>query len=350
MFNKQLITWLWVLAIGAGLYVLSPILMPFAVALLLAYLGDPLVDRLETLKLPRTLAVVIVFVVIIGLLVAAVMGVGPQLELQIKQLLAVLPEYAERMKLLIEEYLGLSLSLDSLQEGSFKDSLAAHWQAAGGVFGVIWQSISSSTLWFVALLTNLLLIPVLTFYLLRDWDRLVEQVHALLPRDSEKTISRLAKESDEVLGAFLRGQLVVMFALGVIYTTGLWMLDIKFALLIGMLAGVVSFVPYLGLIVGITVASLAAWLQFQQIDVLPAVMAVFIIGQLVEGLVLTPRLVGERIGLHPVAVIFAVMAGGQLYGFFGVLVALPVAAIAVVLMRHALSVYQQSKAYIGAKD
>ena len=189
MFNKQLMTWLWLLAIGAGLYVLSPILMPFAVALLLAYLGDPLVDRLETLKLPRTFAVVIVFGVIIGLLVAAMMGVGPQLELQINQLLAVLPEYAERMKLLIEEYLGQSLSLESLQEGSIKESLAAHWQTAGGVFGVIWQSISSSTLWFIALLTNLLLIPVLTFYLLRDWDRLVEQVHSLLPREARQRLA-----------------------------------------------------------------------------------------------------------------------------------------------------------------
>jgi len=191
---------------------------------------------------------------------------------------------------------------------------------------------------------------VLTFYLLRDWDHLVAGARALLPRSSSVVWVRLARESDEVLGAFLRGQVMVMFALGVIYTTGLWLVGLDFALLIGMFAGIVSFVPYLGLIVGIVIAGVAAYLQFKGIGELPAVAAVFIVGHVLEGTVLTPRLVGERIGLHPVAVIFAVMAGAQLYGFFGILLALPFAAVAMVLLRHLLTTYRASTLYNGDSE
>jgi predicted PurR-regulated permease PerM len=191
----------------------------------------------------------------------------------------------------------------------------------------------------------LILIPILTFYLLRDWESLVGNIQGLLPRSILPTWNLLSAQVDEVLGAFLRGQLLVMLALGIIYTTGLWLVGLDFALLIGLLAGIVSFVPYLGLIVGILIAGVAAVLQFQGVGQLPAVAAVFIVGQLLEGMVLTPRLVGGRIGLHPVAVIFAIMAGGQLYGFFGVLLALPMAAAVMVLLRYALGLYRESELY-----
>jgi predicted PurR-regulated permease PerM len=170
-------------------------------------------------------------------------------------------------------------------------------------------------------------------------------VHELIPRRYEATVARLATASDEVLGAFLRGQLTVMLALGTIYSVGLWLVGLELALLIGMLAGLVSFVPYLGFIVGILAAGLAALMQFGDLLPLLYVVIVFMVGQAVEGMLLTPLLVGEKIGLHPVAVIFAVLAGGQLFGFFGILLALPVASVVMVLLRYTHERYVGSSLY-----
>jgi len=348
MDNNKLRTLLWLAAGAWLLYLLSPILTPFVVAALLAYLGDPLVDRLEV-RLPRALAVSTVFLVILGLLVLLLLILVPRVESQISALVVKLPQYVEWLKVNLLPHVATLLPEDAqlFDSDSLRASLAEHWSKAGGLLAGIWSSVAASGMTLLGWLANLVLIPVLTFYLLRDWDELVAATEALLPRGSAAVWSRLARESDEVLGAFLRGQLSVMFALGVIYTTGLWMVGLDFALLIGMFAGIVSFVPYLGLIVGILIAGIAAVLQFKGFGELPWVALVFIAGQLLEGMVLTPRLVGERIGLHPVAVIFAVMAGGQLYGFFGILLALPIAAVAVVLLRHLLETYRASGLYRG---
>jgi len=341
--NAWLIFWLF--AIAWLLYLLSPILTPFLIAALLAYLGDPLVDRLELRKLPRTLAVSLVFVVIVAVLLILALILIPRIESQIVQLIEKLPVYLdwarERVQLLAPADVQLPDS------AALKASLHDYIGQAGGVLAYLWASLTKSSMALLAWLANLVLIPVLTFYLLRDWDHLVEGARSLLPRNSAKVWIGLMQESDIVLGAFLRGQLLVMFALGIIYTTGLWFVGLDFALLIGMLAGIVSFVPYLGLIVGILVAGVSAVLQFHGYAELPWVILVFVVGQLLEGSVLTPRLVGERIGLHPVAVMFAVMAGAQLYGFFGILLALPVAAIAMVLLRHLLGTYRSSTLYHG---
>ena len=199
-----------------------------------------------------------------------------------------------------------------------------------------------------ALLTNLILIPVVTFYLLRDWDRLVRGIHDLLPRNMEAEISQMASDIDKVLGAFFRGQLMVMFALGFIYTIGLSLVGIELAVLIGMGAGLLSIVPYLGSIVGVLVAAGAAIFQFQDAFHLVMVLLVFGVGQAAEGMYLTPKLVGDQIGLHPVTVIFAVLAGGQLFGFLGILLALPVAAALNVLVRHMHQAYRQSELYQSA--
>jgi predicted PurR-regulated permease PerM len=188
---------------------------------------------------------------------------------------------------------------------------------------------------------------VVTFYLLRDWDILVAQVQSLLPRKIEPVVSRLARESDEVLGAFLLGQFMVMLILSAVYSIGLLAVGVNFALVIGVLAGLLCFVPYLGLIVGLTAASIAALIQFQDLLHLLLVWAVFGVGQMLEGSVLTPKLVGDRIGLHPVAVIFAVLTGGHLFGFLGILLALPTAAVIMVLLRHTRDEYLHSVLYDG---
>lgn len=340
------------LVAGWLLWLLSPILTPFVVSALLAYLGDPLVDRLERLRLGRTAAVSVVFSIIFVLLAVLVLLLVPRVEAQITQLLQRLPGYVNWLHESLWPRIAAWLPADTARFdlGVLQQTLAKHWRDAGGVLTQVWKSVSGSGLAMLGWLANLFLIPVLTFYLLRDWDHMVAGIHALLPRRSAPTVARLARESDAVLGAFLRGQLTVMFALGVIYTTGLSLVGLDLALLIGMLAGFVSFVPYLGLVVGILVAGLAAVLQFQGWEPLPWVILVFVVGQVIEGSVLTPRLVGGQIGLHPVAVIFAVMAGGTLYGFFGILLALPVAAVAMVLVRYVLQNYRASRLYGEAED
>ena len=192
---------------------------------------------------------------------------------------------------------------------------------------------------------NIALIPVVAFYLLRDWDLLVERIHNMIPRQFVTTTVNLTKECDEVLSAFLRGQLLIMLLLGCIYALGLALIGLDLALIIGLLAGLASLVPYLGFIVGILAASIAAILQFQEFMPLVYVALVFGVGQLLEGSLLTPLLVGDRIGLHPVAVIFAVLAGGQLFGFVGVLLALPIAAVVMVFVRHLYGQYRTSQYY-----
>ncbi len=340
--------WLAIALVGGGLlWLLSPILTPFVIGALFAYLGDPLVDRLETWRFSRTLAVLTVFSGIVLLLLLMVLVLVPLLDDQLSSLFAKLPEYADWIRLHVLPWLRDTLGLSGgyTREGYIQKLLTEYGKEAGGLISFLIGSVSRSGLALLELVANLFLIPVITFYLLRDWDELVAGVHSLLPRHVEPRISRLARESDEMLASFLRGQMLVMLGLGILYTTGLWLVGLQFALLIGMLAGLVSFVPYLGLVIGILVAGIAAVLQVQGPDLLPWVVLVFVVGQMIEGTLLTPVLVGDRIGLHPVAVIFAVMAGGQLFGFFGVLLALPVAAVMMVLLRDALAEYRASPMY-----
>jgi predicted PurR-regulated permease PerM len=190
------------------------------------------------------------------------------------------------------------------------------------------------------------MIPIVAFYLLRDWDNLVARVRDLVPRRWLPTVTTLAGETDQVLAAFIRGQLSVMAALAVIYSLGLWIAGLDLALLIGLLAGLVSFVPYLGFIVGILAASLAVLVQTHELLPLVWILLVFGAGQMLESMWLTPWLVGNQIGLHPVIVIFAILAGGQLFGFVGVLLALPAAAVLAVLARHALRHWLNSRLYL----
>lgn len=332
---------------GLLLYLLAPILTPFLIAALFAYLGDPLADRLQTWGLSRTLAVIVVFVAMLTLLFLGLLILVPLVEEQLVTLSAKIPGYIEWISGEVTPRLStlFGVELRRPDPGALKNMLGAHWKEAGGALAGVLGYVTRSGTALVAWLANLLLIPVIGFYLLRDWDVLVAHVRDLLPRSAEPVVARLAGESDEVLGAFIRGQLVVMLALGVIYSVGLWLVGLEFALLVGLLAGLVSFVPYLGFVVGILVAGVAILVQTQDPVQLIPVAVVFGVGQLLEGTVLTPVLVGDRVGLHPVAVIFAVLAGGQLFGFFGVLLALPVASVLAVVARHAHRGYLGSAFY-----
>jgi len=197
----------------------------------------------------------------------------------------------------------------------------------------------------VEFFVNLLLVPVVLFYLLRDWNLIVEQIDAMIPRYWHSSISILARETDQILAEFLRGQLSVILIMSICYISGLWIVGLEFALPIGLIAGILVFVPYLGMIVGLTLATFAGFMQFQGWAGIIPIWIVFAIGQLLEGMVVTPWLVGERIGLHPVMVIFALLAFGQLFGFFGILLALPISAVILVWLRYIQRSYLESNLY-----
>ncbi len=340
--------WLAVLLVtGFLVWLLAPVLAPFLMAAILAYLADPLADRLEALGLSRTWATTVVFggLTLAGLLL--LLFLLPLLQKQIQVIAVKVPQWLQAAEDQLLPWLQARFGFDvsAIDRGALARMLGRNWDTAGGLLATVVGSLTRSGMIVGNWLMNLTIVAVVTFYLLRDWDRLVAAVRDLLPRQAEPVVSRLARESDEVLGAFLRGQLMVMLALSAVYSVGLWLVGVELFLSIGLLAGLVSFVPYLGFIVGIGAAGLAAVLQFQDVTHLLYVLAVFGVGQVLESTVFTPLLVGDRIGLHPVAVIFAVLAGGQLFGFVGVLLALPVAAVIAVLLRHLRHHYQASELY-----
>ena len=336
---------------GVLFYLLGPVLTPFILGALFAYLGDPIADRLETKGLSRTLAVVIVFSVMTIFVALLLLVLIPVLNKQMILLVKTVPQYVQWTGENVLPWLETNFGLDRevFELDSFVVWLQTHWLQAGGFAANVAGGITRSGTLIAVWLANLLLIPVVTFYLMRDWDKFIATIDHLLPREIEPDIAHIAKDSDEMLGAFLRGQVTVMIALGAIYSIGLWLIGLKFALLIGMLAGLLSFVPYMGFAVGIIVASIAMMLQTHDPMQLLWVALVFGVGQMLEGMLLTPLLVGDRIGLHPVTVIFAVLAGGQLFGFFGVLVALPVAAVIAVIIRDLHKRYLESDLYDASR-
>jgi predicted PurR-regulated permease PerM len=352
--------WLMLALLAGGgwlVYLLAPVITPFAISAALAYLGDPFVDRLEKFsikrwKVGRTLAVSIVFVLMLSLLTVVLLILTPLLVEQIRLLIHLFPRWIEWFSGTGLPWLAgkLGFELTGFDPAQFTQVLKDYWREISSAAFRVVDYISRGGMAVAALLTNLILIPVVTFYLLRDWDLMIRATHDLLPRNMEAEISKTAKDVDEVLGAFFRGQLMVMLALGLIYSIGMSMVGIDLAILIGMGAGLLSIVPYLGSIVGVLVAAGAAIFQFQDVFHLVMVLLVFGAGQAAESMYLTPKLVGDRIGLHPVTVIFAVLAGGQLFGFLGILLALPVAAALNVLVRRMLLKYRQSDLYNPSPD
>ncbi len=332
----------WLIAIaltGWLLYLLAPVLTPFVAAALLAYIGDPVADRLQKFGLPRTLAVVAVFLLTFLMLGLLVLLVGPLIQTQVGALFDALPGIVSQFEQVwlpnIAELLNLDVG-DDVGIGAF---LARYGDMAGSWGTKVLVSVSQSGGALAAAVLSLFLVPIITFYLLRDWDSLIAHIGALIPSEQRATVTQLARETDEVLGAFLRGQLLVMLALGFIYSVGLGLVGLKFAIAIGVVSGLVSFVPYLGFVFGIALASLTVALEPEPLWQLVGVVVTFTGAQLLEGSVLTPKLVGDRIGLHPVIIIFAIAAGGQLFGFFGILLALPAAAVLSVLVRFAFHRY-----------
>ena len=336
-----------IIAFGILVYLLAPMLAPFVVGALLAYLGDPLIDRLEAYKLSRGLAVACVFLILLVVISLAMFWLIPLLADQINGLIKRLPLFIERLDQRADALAAqFGVTVDS---SSFKQIALDYLPEAGNATKGLLKTITQSGGFLIGGVVFVMLTPLITFYLLRDWDIMVAHIHELIPHSVRATVTRLAKQSDRMLSAFLRGQVLVMTALGSVYAIGLSLIGLQFALLIGFIAGILSFIPYLGTLVGILLAAALYVAEYQEWIGLWKVALVFLVGQSLEGYFLTPWLVGDKIGLHPVAVIFAVLAGGQLFGFVGVLLALPASSILVVLIGEGINRYKKSELYLNGR-
>jgi predicted PurR-regulated permease PerM len=347
--------WQWLIiaaVIGWLVWLLSPILLPFMLAAVFAYLGDPLVDRLERLRIGRGLAASIVFLFMLLLVALALLLLVPLIQRQIARFIAALPGYVAWLTHTAVPWLEhkLNIPASEFDTSTLIARVREHLGTVGGIAAAVLGYATRSGLALIGVGVAVVLVPVVTFYLLRDWDKLVAHIDALLPREAQPTIRRLARETDSVLGAFVRGQLLVMLGLAIYYAVALKLVGLDVGPLIGMIAGLVSFVPYLGFIIGIVASVIAVLVQFHDTFHLVLVLVVFGVGNLLESYILVPKLVGNRIGLHPVAVIFAVLAFGELFGFIGVLLALPMASIAMVLLRFLRERYEASSLFAGREQ
>ena len=345
--QRRSLAWIAVAIVAAlVLWLLAPVLTPFIVAAVLAYALHPAVEALATRRMPRLAAVVIVEVLAIFALLALVLLVVPVIAKEVPLLREQIPVMAERLNQNLSPWLrqfGIQVSLDSASIKAFVlkvlDANLEDWAAAA----LSSARIGGSML--LAFVGNAFLMPVVLFYLLIDWPHLVERVQGLVPPHQRDRVLGFLAECDSVLGQYLRGQLLVMGVLAVYYSTALAIAGFDLALPVGVFTGLAVFVPYLGFSLGLALALLAGVLQFGGWYGVIVVAVVYGVGQVAESLVLTPRLVGERIGLNPLAVIFALLAFGHLFGFIGVLVALPVSALLLVALRRTQAAYLGSHLY-----
>ncbi len=345
-------SWLGIAALVVlALWLMGPVLTPFVVAAVLAYALTPLVDRIDGWgkgRVPRVLAVVAVEILFILAGLSLVLLIIPIMAKEIPLMREQLPLLADRFNgwlspLLAQLGVKLSLDVASIKAFVFK-YLSANFEDA---FGSVLASLKMGGSVALTLVGNAVLIPVALFYLLMDWRNIVARLVGLVPLRLRQSFDSFTSEADSVLGQYLRGQLLVMLAMAVFYSVGMALFGLDLALPIGIFTGLAMFVPYLGFGIGLILALLAGLLQFASVKALVMVVAVFGVGQVIEGFVLTPRLVGKRIGLHPLAVIFALLAFGQVFGLVGVLVALPASAVLLVALRRVKANYLASKLYTG---
>jgi len=333
-------------------YLLLPIMAPFLIAAILAYICSPLVDRISRCKvgkltLGRSVATVIVMLLLIGIAILFLLIIIPMLQKELLLLVQRLPEFItmlrERLEPWLLQHFGIAISIDV---GQIQEILSKHWKTASDLITPVLVSISKNGFAIMLWVINLLLVPVVLFYLLRDWHDMVGRIAQLIPRGWFDKTTTIAQEIDLVLAEFLRGQLSVMLLMAIFYAVGLWATGLELALPVALVAGLLGFVPYLGVTIGLLMALMAAAMQFSSPGEVVPVLVVFAAAQLLESFLLTPWLVGDRIGLHPVVVIFTLIAGGQLFGFAGILLALPVGAAIAVGLRHAKQSYLTSNTYL----
>ncbi len=349
-FRRQVIFWLVAAAVLIGfLYLFSAILLPFFAGMILAYFLDPVADWLERRGLSRMAATVLILIMFLIALVIGLMLIIPVLASQLADFIGRLPDYMSRLQALVTgvdaEWLSQRLGVDP---ASLRDGLNSLLTQAGGFISGLFSSILSSGKTLIDIAGLFVITPVVAFYMLLDWDKMVARVDSWVPRDHLGTVRQIALDIDRAVAGFVRGQGTVCIILGVFYAIGLTAVGLNFGLLIGLFAGLVSFIPsvgsLLGLVLSIGVALVQFWPEWHWVV---AVAAIFFAGQFVEGNILQPNLVGKSVGLHPVWLMFALFAFGALFGFVGLLVAVPAAAAVGVLVRFGLSRYLASPLYRG---
>ena len=347
--RKQTLIWT-----GAGIvllllfYVLSPMLTPFAIAAVFAYICDPVVGWLVAKKMPRAVAVSLVIVSVILALVILLGVFVPMFIQELISLLNRLPDLLEKARDYLLPLLHSKFDIEfTLDMDSIKNWLIQNSNSIKSMLPGLLTQAQSGGIVLLSLITNIILVPIVMFYLLQEWPRITHSLQTAIPRPMLPRTMKITREINSVLSEFLRGQLTVMFILAVFYSIGLSIAGLHFAIPVGVLTGILSFIPFVGFGGGLTLAMLAALLQGEGWMLLVWVGIVYAIGQVLESYVLTPYMVGERIGLHPLAVIFSLMAFGQLFGFVGMLVALPASAAILVGLREVRTAWFNSSVYLG---
>ncbi|MBA4325138.1 MAG: AI-2E family transporter [Rhodobacter sp.] len=326
------------------LWLLGNVLLPFIVGGAIAYFLDPVADRLERLGMSRVAATTVISLVALLLVVLLVLAVIPTLVNQLTALVNAAPDISKRLQVfLLERFPELADNTSTIRQTLAE--IAAAIQARGGE---LVQGVVTSALGVISIIVFIVVVPVVAFYLLLDWDMMLTRIDSMLPLDHAPTIRRLAHEIDAVLAGFVRGQVSVCVALGTFYAVALMAAGLQFGLVVGAIAGAITFIPYVGSLVGgilaVGLALFQFWGDWLQIGIIAAIFAV---GQFVEGNILTPRLVGKSVGLHPVWLLFALSAFGTVFGFVGMLIAVPVAASIGVLTRFGIEQYRASLLYQG---
>ena len=345
--NRNWVFWLVLFVLFCiAVYVLRSVLLPFVAGIIIGYLLDPWTSKFEKWGMNRTFATFLVmFLVLIFMIPALIILIGI-IDEQLGQFLAELPRYITSLVKKMEPvFIELQDHFPSLQPEKSREYLKNNMTNNLKIVGSLMGGLVSGGFALINLLSLLLITPIVAFYMLRDWDNFLAKVKELLPRNSKKEIILQAKEIDRTLSGFIRGQLSVCILLGTFYSVGLYAVGLELGVLVGFIAGLISFIPYVGSIFGFVVSISIAFAQFDSLTPVLHVALVFAVGQFIEGNFLTPKLVGDNVGLHPVWVMFALLAGGVLLGFLGLMIAVPVAAIIGVLLRHAIENYKHSSLY-----
>ncbi|MET0576837.1 MAG: AI-2E family transporter [Mesorhizobium sp.] len=352
-FRRQIRFWLIAaLFFSAFLYLFSDILLPFVAGMALAYFLDPVADRLQRLGLSRVMATVVILVCFIVVLTLALVVLIPVLASQMADFAVKVPGYIERLQQLVTKFnpqwLEQRFGVDAAE---LREGLSSLLSTGFGFASTVFQSVWSSGVALFSIASLFIITPVVAFYMLLDWDRMVSVVDSWVPRDHVETVRRIAIDINTATAGFVRGQGTLCLVLGVLYAIGLTIVGLNFGILIGMFAGLISFIPYVGSLVGLVLSVGVAFVQFwPDWPWVVAVACVFFVGQFIEGNILQPRLVGKSVGLHPVWLMFALFAFGALFGFVGLLIAVPAAAAIAVLVRFAISRYLESPLYKGHRD
>ncbi len=345
--NKNWIFWLSLFAFFAvSVYVLRSVLLPFVVGIIIGYLLDPLATRFEKLKMSRTSATCLVLFLVAIVLIPAIIALAGMIDTQLADFITAVPNYMASLSKKIEPVIAnLQDNIPGLSREKIREYLQGNMSNGLKLLGSVLRKLITSGYALFNIVSLLLITPVVAFYMLRDWNDFVKKVDSLLPKTYKKEIRQQAKEIDKIISSFIRGQLSVCVLLGSFYAVGLTFIGLDLGMLVGFIAGIISFIPYVGSIVGFITAMAIAFAQFDTWVPIAQVVGVFVVGQFLEGNFLTPKLVGDSIGLHPVWVMFALLAGGVLLGFLGLMIAVPLAAVIGVLVRFAITKYKQSSLY-----